>query len=59
MKEAGRANAANYEKRCQLVTLFDCIGCGGEIKFTQFSDWVYDARFELPDITWNEIKMLK
>ena len=59
MREAGRRNPNNLETRCQLLTLFDCVARGGEIKFNQFSDWIYDPRFEIPDINWHEIKVLK
>ena len=55
----GTTKPNNFEKRCQLVTIYDSVGRGGEIKFNQFSNWVYDARFELPDIVWHEIKVLK
>ena len=31
-----------FERLCQLLTLYNGVGRGGEIKFQQYSDWIYD-----------------
>ena len=49
----------NLEKRCQLLTLYNGVGRGGEIKFQQYADWVFDHRFEMTDISWAEAKLLQ
>ena len=59
LKTAGRSAPRNMEHRCQLLTLYNGVGRGGEIKFQQYADWIYDCRFELTDISWHEMKSLQ
>ena len=47
------------EQRCQLVTLYNGVGRGGEIKFQQYADWMFDCRFDVTDISWHEAKSLQ
>ena len=46
MKFAGRGTrkhaVGNFEKRAQLVTVFHGVGRGGEIKFIQYPEMMWD-----------------
>ena len=39
--------------------IYNSVGRGGKIKFQQYSDWIWDARFEITDTTWHETKTLQ
>ena len=51
--------AGNFEKRAQLVTVFHGVGRGGEIKFLQYPEMMWDYRYELVDTGWFESKNLE
>ena len=59
INEAGIKNRQNFEKRCQLVFIYNGVGRGGEIKFQQYSDWMWDSRFDTIYTTWHESKTLQ
>ena len=52
-------NSGDVMERCaQLVMTCCAVGRGGECKFSNFNDWVYDPFFEVTDIWWRELKTL-
>ena len=59
MKNTGQSAPQNMEQRCQLVTLYNGVGRGGEVKFQQYADWIFDCCFNVTDICWHKMKSLQ
>jgi hypothetical protein len=55
---AGDTINGNLQRRCWLVATYHAMGRGGEIKFQNYADWVFDPRFEVTNIHWKELKKL-
>lgn len=58
MKRAGLGTRQSYEKRCWLIMTYLSAGRGGEVKFQQYRDWVWDPRFQITNTHWTELKTL-
>jgi hypothetical protein len=60
MKKARRGTTTDgpLQRRCWLVLTYHAMGRGGEVKFQNYADWVFDPRFQITDIHWKEMKKL-
>jgi hypothetical protein len=54
----GATHDGPLQRRCWLVITYHAMGRGGEVKFQNYADWVFDPRFEVTDICWKEMKKL-
>lgn len=53
------SNNNNLEKNAWLVTRYDAIGRGGEVKFQSYLDWKVDYHLRCVDTKWKESKTMK
>jgi len=50
------AKEGPMQKRAMLAILYNAVGRSGEVKFVDTSNWMYDTRFEVTDILWQQSK---
>jgi hypothetical protein len=52
----GMNSTIALKHRSMLTHTYLAVGHGGKVKFTNFNDWMWDAKMELTDTHWSEIK---
>jgi hypothetical protein len=51
--------SGKLQQRCWLAFLYQAVGWGGKIKRQDFTEWMWNPKYEVIDIGWTELKILE